>query len=94
VGYEARFAITRYTSDAIIFGFGLGYERYRDGDSGDILNNLLPRARLGYRHVFGDAIGLEIHGDGGVGYYWFNGADVKLNVSPVFGAYLALVVGF
>jgi hypothetical protein len=94
LGYEARFAISRYTSDAIILGFGAGYERYREGDTGDILNAFLPRAKLGYRHVFGEAIGLEFHGDGSFGYYWANGQDLKLKPAPIFGGYAALVVGF
>jgi hypothetical protein len=99
LGYEARIALSQYTSDAIILGAGLGYERYRlneGSQSGGILNNLMPRARLGYRHVFGDSVGLEIHGDGGVGYYWIKDApsDLKLDLTPVFGGYVALVFGF
>src|SRR5262249_30185876 len=94
LGYEARFAISRWTSDAIIVGFGAGYERYRAGDTGDIMNAFLPRARLGYRHVFGEAIGLELHGDGGIAKYVLNGSDLSLSWSPVFGGYVALVVGF
>jgi len=98
LGYEARIALSAYTTDAIILGAGLGFERYRleEGtNTGGVLNNVLPRARLGYRHVFGDSFGLELHGDGGMGYYWISGvSDVKLDITPVFGGYLAAVFGF
>ena len=95
-GYEARFALTRWTSDALIVGFGIGYERYRGSDTGAILNNLLPRARLGYRHVFGESLGLEVTGDGGAGYYFLNDPPpgFSMSITPVFGGYIALVVGF
>jgi Tetratricopeptide repeat len=97
LGYEARLALSKWTSDAIIVGFGLGYERYRANDTGAILNNVLPRARLGYRHVFGPSLGLEIHGDGGAGKYFLNDPPPGLSsfpITPVFGVYLALLVGF
>ena len=96
LGYEARFALTRYTSDAIILGAGLGYERYRASDTGSVMNNVMPRARLGYRHVFGESLGIEVHGDGGVGYYFLNDAPsgLSLSITPVFGAYIAVLVGF
>ncbi len=96
LGYEARFALSQFTSDAIIAGAGVGYERYRQSDTGGILNNLLPRARVGYRHVFGAAVALEATADGGIGYYWLKDASSgqSLSLTPVFGGYLALVVGF
>ncbi len=97
LGYEARLAVSRWTSDAIILGAGLGYERYRYNDTGAVMNAVLPRARLGYRHVFGQSLGLEIHGDGGVAKYFLNDPPTglsSLSITPVFGGYLAILVGF
>ncbi len=96
LGYEARVALSRWTSDALIVGVGLGYERYRASDTGGILNNVMPRARLGYRHVFGDALGLEFTGDGGIAKYFLNDAPpgFSFSLTPVFGGYVAVVVGF
>jgi hypothetical protein len=93
-GYEARFGITKYTSDAIILGAGLGYEHYRAADNGGTMSAVIPRARLGYRHVFGESMGIELHGDGGMAKYFTDLQGVSIAVTPIFGGYIALVVGF
>ena len=93
-GYEARFPLSKYMSDAFIVGGGLGYERYSQSSTGIVFNAMLPRARAGYRHVFGSSIGLEVTGDGGVAYLFAKDVTLDSPVVGVFGAYVALVVGF
>ena len=53
---------------------------------------LAGRGRLGYRHVFGPAIGLEIAADGGPAFIKADGGDGQ--VVGVVGGALALVIGF
>jgi hypothetical protein len=66
LGGELRVPISHYASDHILIGGGLGFERYVV--SGTKLGvDLVPlRGRLGYRHVFGPSVGLELAFDGGV----------------------------
>ncbi len=97
LGYEARFALNPYMTDAIYLGGGLGYEHLRRQSSGQVFATVLPRARLGYRHVFGPALGFEAGVDGG--YAFFSALDAPMNIdgssgSVVIALNVALVLGF
>ena len=94
LGYEARLALSKYMSDAFILGGGLGFERYAQSSSGIVFNALIPRGRLGYRHVFGPTIGLEFTGDVGLAYFFAKDVPIDSPATAIFGGYIALVVGF
>ncbi len=93
-GYEARIPLTKYTTDAFLLGGGLGFERYSKSSAGVVVNSLIPRGRLGYRHVFGSSIGVEVTGDLGMAYLFASEGPIDSPVTVVFGGYLALVIGF
>lgn len=76
-----------------MFGGGLGYENLKQGSTGFVYSTFLPRARIGYRHVFGRAIGLEFTGDGGVAITHALGSGVTQS-SGVIGGSIAFLVGF
>ena len=63
IGYEARIRLDQFVTNAIILAGTLSYERVVDSNSRVLLNNFDPRAKLGYRHVFGPGLGLEIAGE-------------------------------
>ncbi|MBX3227326.1 MAG: tetratricopeptide repeat protein [Labilithrix sp.] len=56
---------------------GLGYERYVDSDSRAYLNMGTARFAMGYRHVFGESLGLELGVDGGPALGVTEGGDAK-----------------
>lgn len=94
VGYEARIPLSIYMGNAFLLGGGLGFERYSQPSSGIVFNALIPRGRIGVRHVFGATVGLELTGDVGVAYFFSKGITIDSPVTPVFGGYVGLVVGF
>jgi hypothetical protein len=66
VGLEGRFALDPLASNQIFILGGLGYERLKNTASKRTDSLIfLPRLKLGYRHVFGPSLGLEIAIDGG-----------------------------
>jgi hypothetical protein len=89
-GYEARIRLDELESNAIILAGILSYERVSDANTRDVYNNLNPRVKLGYRHVFGPGLGLEIGGE------LAQPLDLASGTAPVtyFGGTLALLVGF
>jgi tetratricopeptide (TPR) repeat protein len=72
LGLEARVPLDRLATNQIYFHFGPGYERLSVAAVANIrfAQNVLflPRARVGYRHVFGPALALEVAADGGLFY--------------------------
>lgn len=58
VGYEARFALDARTTNAILLGGGLEWNRLAVSN-GPSLSVFFPRGRAGFRHVFGPSLGLE-----------------------------------
>ena len=57
-GYEARLALDSRTTNAILVGGGLEWNRLAV-TKGPSLSMFFPRGRVGFRHVFGPSLGLE-----------------------------------
>ncbi|MEO8876900.1 MAG: tetratricopeptide repeat protein [Polyangiaceae bacterium] len=95
-GYEARLALDPRYNNAIIFQGGLGYERLSQGASGLVASIVLPRGRLGFRHIFGSSIGLELGLDAGYGFVHVLGVegDGADSGSFMIGGSIALLIGF
>jgi hypothetical protein len=92
LGGELRIPISRYASDHLLIGAGLGFERYvvsQTKAGGDIVP---VRGRFGYRHVFGPALGLEIALDGGAGYSIPDQGSG--DVVGIIGGTVAFLIGF
>jgi tetratricopeptide (TPR) repeat protein len=90
LGYEARFRLDQLASNAIILAGVVNYERVTDSNSQAVFNVIDPRAKLGYRHVFGPGLGLEIGAEVAQPLYLESGALT----ATTFGGTLALLVGF
>ena len=91
-GFEVRLPLDTWATNNIILGVGPGYEHYTVAGTKAAANVLAGRGRLGYRHVFGPTIGLEITADGGPAFIKADGGDGQ--VVGVVGGALALVIGF
>ncbi len=91
-GVELRLPVSRFAGDHILLRGGLGYERYMVSGTRAVSNNLLGRFGLGYRHVFGPSLGLEVLADGGPAYMIPESGENR--ISFVVGASFAFVVGF
>jgi Tetratricopeptide repeat len=71
LGLEGRFKLDERATNQLFVHFGPGYERLTASVTKSALNVLfIPRMRLGYRHVFGPAMALELAADGGPFYYF------------------------
>ena len=98
VGIEYRIPLNTYATDQIYLGIGPGFERYVNGRTKLGLNVVNARGRVGYRHVFGPAVGLELGIDGGGGIAFASGlpagatSDSK-SITLLTGA-AALIIGF
>jgi hypothetical protein len=92
LGVEFRVPVSTFAADLLHFGFGVGFERYSRSRDDSSLNNLHPRGRFGYRHVFGPSFGLEAFIDGGPAYLFGPGVEDKFNF-PLFSIGLALLIG-
>ncbi len=97
IGGEFRLGISRFNSDQLLFGLGVGFERYTNSGT-DVGGDIIPfRGKFGYVHVFGTSIGLEFAVEGGpalsipddVGAFK---PDTKL--IGVVGGSVALLIGF
>jgi hypothetical protein len=90
LGYEARIRLDEFASNAIILAGVVSYERVMDANTHALVNDLNPRAKLGYRHVFGPGFGVEI------GAELAQPIDLSSGSAPTtfFGGTLALLVGF
>ncbi|MBX3205026.1 MAG: tetratricopeptide repeat protein [Labilithrix sp.] len=91
-GVELRLPVSRYASDHILLRGGLGYERYVASGTRSVNDNVLGRFAVGFRHVFGPSLGLELLVDGGPAYIIPESAPSRLNVAV--GASVGFVVGF
>jgi hypothetical protein len=97
IGYEARIGLDPALDNALIVAFGGGYDRFKQGATGEVFSTFEGRGRFGFRHVFGPALGLELTADGGVAHLTFVDAPPGVDASKTtgfFGGTLALVVGF
>lgn len=87
-----RVGLSRYNTDQLMLGLGVGFERYTSSSS-TLGYDIVPlRAKLGYMHVFGPSVGLEVAVDGGPAYLIPDTVGNK--VVGVVGGSLALLVGF
>jgi hypothetical protein len=91
LGVEFRVPISSFAADLIHFGFGVGFERYSIARTDLATNALLPRARIGYRHVFGPSFGLEAFADGGPAYFFSSVTDQF--TAPFISVGLAFLIG-
>jgi tetratricopeptide (TPR) repeat protein len=67
IGAEARLPITRRASDQILLRVGADYEHLINEGNRRITHLVPGRAAVGYRHVFGPSVGVEVLADGGPG---------------------------
>lgn len=91
-GIELKIPISRYASDQILLKGGLGFERYTISGTRAINNTLLGRFAVGYRHVFGPSIALDLLIDGGPAYTIPNDGDNRFE--PYFAPSAAFLVAF
>jgi hypothetical protein len=91
-GVELRLPLSRFAGDHILLRGGVGYERHVVSGTRAVNDNLLGRFGLGYRHVFGPSMGLEVLADGGPAYVMPENEDSRLNI--VLGGSVAFLVGF
>ena len=91
-GFELRVPLDTWATNNIILGAGPGYEHYTTSGTQLGASAIMGRGRLGYRHVFGSAIGLELAADGGPAFVKPDSFDGKL--VGVVGFAVALVIGF
>lgn len=92
-GAEARIALNSHVSDALLVGAGIGYERMKQSSLGIVISSVVPRARVGYRHVFGPTFGLEATFDAGYALGTVVDSDQTAN-NLVFGPNVGVVTGF
>jgi hypothetical protein len=92
LGVEARLPITARASDQILLRLGANYEHLINEEKRSITHLVPGRLALGYRHVFGPSVGLEVLVDGGPGV----AIDERSNSTFFIGlaGNVGLVVGF
>jgi hypothetical protein len=91
-GYEARIALDKRVSDAILLGATFGYESLSQSASGLSFGVIEPKVRIGYRHVFGPTFGLEASFDGGPAWVHLSGAPSTS--TSLLGGHVGVVLGF
>jgi len=109
VGAEFRVKLDSYASNSLLFGVGPGFERYvgLDRSNASALNTGHIRGRIGFRHVFGANVGLDLSFDPAVVFASADGPPTIVTVNgqtfsasqsvdprALLGGNLALVVGF
>ena len=97
LGYEARLGLDRWSTNQILLAGFIGFEEAKQNGSGILIRSLMPRGRVGYRHVFGRAVGLEFDADVGIAVSFAVDAppgSQKVVVAPIIGGVVALVIGF
>ncbi|CAN5156703.1 hypothetical protein BH09MYX1_BH09MYX1_57450 [soil metagenome] len=97
LGYEARLALDRWSTNQILLAGFLGFEDAKQDGSGLLFRSFVPRGRIGWRHVFGPTIGLEFDADVGVAMTFAVDpppGSQKLVVAPIVSGVVALVIGF
>jgi hypothetical protein len=96
-GYEARIALDKRVSDAILLGATFGYESLSQSSTGFVFGVIEPKARIGYRHVFGPTFGLEASFDGGPAWAHLSSAPAGVPSSTstsLLGGHVGVVLGF
>lgn len=97
IGYEARLGLDPAVANALLFVIGGGYDRFKRSATGEVMSTFEGRARVGFRHVFGPALGLEVTADGGVAHLTLVQAPAGVDAGKTtgfLGGNIALVVGF
>jgi hypothetical protein len=93
-GLEARIPLDKWASNQLLLGIGPGFERYTVSGTQVGVDLIEARARFGYRHIFGPAVGLELTVDGGPVYYKPTGIDADGKTYGLIGVSYALIIGF
>lgn len=94
---QLRLPFGKYGSDQLLIALGPGYERYSNklSATASVIN---VTGRVGYRHVFGHNLGLELAGYGGLAHFTFVDAPVNASINDVdcgiLGVQLNLLLGF
>jgi hypothetical protein len=97
LGGELRFPFSRYASDQIYAGAGVGFQRYVIKDANTGFDFVPLRIRAGYRHVFGPAVALEIGPDLALNVLAIpdgGGGSTQVMKSGTIGGALAFLVAF
>lgn len=97
LGYEARLGLDRWSTNQILLAGFVGFEQIKQNGSGIVFRTLMPRGRVGYRHIFGRAVGLEFDADVGIAVTFAVDAPAgsqKVVVAPIIGGVVSLVIGF
>jgi hypothetical protein len=92
-GYEARLAFNSRVSDALLVGATFRFESLSEAN-GYVYAVLEPEGRVGYRHVFGPALGLEAVVDGGVAFATITSLANASSTQAVLGGHVAVLLGF
>jgi hypothetical protein len=92
LGAEARLGVTANASDQILLRIGADYEHLVNEGNRRITHLIPGRAAVGYRHVFGPSVGLEILVDGGPGVSIDEHSNAQFIISMA--ANVGVVVGF
>lgn len=92
LGLEARLGLNDRASDQILFRVGVGYEHLVNENNRAITHLVPGRLALGYRHVFGPSVGLEILVDGGPGVAIDEHSDSQFFIG--IAGNVGVVVGF
>lgn len=92
-GVEFRVPLDPMVNNSFIAGIGLGYERYKVASQGLVTSVVIPRGRIGFRHVFGPSFGLEATVDAGAGYASVLDTDRSFTLLAI-GPNLGLVTAF
>jgi hypothetical protein len=96
-GYEARLALDKRVNDAILLGATFGYESLSQSSTGYTFGVIEPKARIGYRHVFGPTFGLEASFDAGPAWAHLFSAPAGLQATTstsLLGGHVGVVLGF
>ncbi len=96
VGAELRVKLDSYGSNAILLGLGPGYERYAalDRASPTLFNTGHIRGRLGFRHVFGANMALDLSFDPSAVFFDAGPQTASVDPQLLLGGTAAFVVGF
>jgi hypothetical protein len=99
LGFEARLKLDGYATNQLFLMAAFGYERASNSSTKvTSVAYFLPRARLGYRHVFGPSLGLELSVDGGPFINAFENVPVGVTADSRFaimlGGTISLAVAF
>lgn len=99
LGLEARLRLDRFATNQVFLMGGFGYERAANSSTkvtGVVY--FLPRLKIGYRHVFGPSVGMEIALDGGPFLNAFENVPLGVTADSRFavmlGGTLSLAVAF